>query len=163
MKVEEIMIANVIQASPEESVGTAAKRMREKSVGCLVVSSDGAVKGIITDRDLLACLELGHDPYRCKIAVHMSHPVIVLQPEEDHVTAGEVMRKRRIKRLPIAKRGNVVGIVSMSDLAAVADDEVEKLWPSWVFITCLNRAQAIQGHRVKVRAEVHKEVAKTVA
>jgi signal-transduction protein with cAMP-binding, CBS, and nucleotidyltransferase domain len=157
MKLEDIMVAQVIQASPEESIGEAAKRMREKSVGCLVLSIDDVVKGIITDRDLLACLGRGHDPYRCKIAAHMTHPVIVLQPEEDHVTAANVMRKRRIKRLPIARRGKLVGIVSISDLAAVAEDEVEKLWPSWVFITGLNRMQANQGHRVKVRAAVQED------
>ena len=154
MKLEDIMVAAVIQASPEETIGAAAKRMWEKSVGCLVVCLDGAVKGMITDRDLLACLDEGHDPYRCKIAAHMSHPVVVLEPGENHVTAADVMRRRQIKRLPIARKGKLAGIVSLSDLAAVAEEEVEKLWPSWVFITGLNKTQANQGHRGKVRPAV---------
>ena len=106
MKLKEIMVKSVIQAAPEETIGVAAKRMRESAVGCLVVTVAGAVKGIITDRDLLACLAQGHDPYLCKISTHMQRPVHVLRPEEDHATAAEVMRARRIKRLPIAQNGN---------------------------------------------------------
>jgi CBS domain-containing protein len=158
MKLEDIMIREVIQIIPEESIGEAAKRMRQQSVGCLVVSVDGAIKGIITDRDLLVCLEQGHDPYRCRIAAHMSHPVIVLRPEEDHTMALDVMRQRRINRLPVARSGKLLGILSMSDLAAVADAELEILWPSWVSITNLIRAQAVQAQRVKVHTEGEENV-----
>lgn len=159
MKLEDVMIREVIQIIPEESIAEAAKRMRQQSVGCLVVSVDGAIKGIITDRDLLACLEQGHDPYRCKIAAHMSHPVVVLRPEEDHTMALNVLRQKRIKRLPVAKSGKLLGIVSMSDLATVAEGDLERLWPSWVSITDLIRAQAIQGQRVKVHIKGEGNVA----
>ena len=106
MKLEEIMVGDVVQISPAGTVGEAAKFMREKFVGCLVATIDGVIKGIITDRDLLACLHQKHDPYQCKIALHMSRPVVVLRPEEDHLTAVNVMRQKRIKRLPVASRGN---------------------------------------------------------
>jgi predicted transcriptional regulator len=75
MKLHNIMVREVIQVSPEECIHEAAKRMRDKSVGCLVVTVGGNIKGIITDRDLLASLEKNHDPYRCKIAGHMNRPV----------------------------------------------------------------------------------------
>src|SRR5215471_6367310 len=115
MKVEETMIRDVIQSSPENSIDEAAKLMREKAVGCLVITVEGAVKGIVTDRDLLACIAAGHDPSECKIAAHMSRPVAVIKPEEDYLTAADVMRRRRIKRLPVAKQGKLLGIVSLSD------------------------------------------------
>ena len=56
MKLQDIMIRDVVQAKPDENVGEAAKRMQQRGVGCLVVTAAGAVKGIITDRDLLDCL-----------------------------------------------------------------------------------------------------------
>jgi len=149
MKLQEIMIRDVIQISPDESVGQAAKRMREGSVGSLVATIDGIIKGIITDRDLLTCLAQAHDPYRCPVSTHMKNPVIALRPEDDHVTAVDVMRKKQIKRLPIVQRGNLLGIVSLSDLAAIAENQVEELWPSWNFITALVRTQAAQGQTVK--------------
>jgi predicted transcriptional regulator len=108
---------------------------------------DGAVKGIITDRDLLACLAEAHDPYRCKISAHMKRPVIVLRPEEDDATAAAVMRERRIKRIPIAKNGKLLGMVSLSDLAALASDEAGRLRPSLRFFTDVVRTQSSQ-HRL---------------
>jgi signal-transduction protein with cAMP-binding, CBS, and nucleotidyltransferase domain len=111
-----------------------------------VVTSAGVVKGIISDRDLLACLAAAHDPYQCKVGAHMRRPVIVLKPEEDVATAAEVMRARRIKRLPIAKNGLLVGIVSLSDLAAVAGAEADKLRSALNFFTAVVRAQSSQSH-----------------
>lgn len=145
MKLQEIMVKNVIQAAPEETIGVAAKRMRESAVGCLVVTVAGAVKGIITDRDLPACLAQGHDPYLCKISTHMQRPVHVLRPDEDHGTAAEVMRERRIKRLPIAQNGKLLGIVSLSDLAAIAGAEAEILRTALRFFTAVVRTQAAQN------------------
>ena len=149
MKLQEIMVKDVIQAAPDESIGVAAKRMRESAVGCLVVTVAGAVKGIITDRDLLACLAKAHDPYRCKISLHMHRPVHVLRPDEDHGTAANVMHEKRIKRLPIAQNGKLRGIVSLSDLALVASVEAEQLRASLSFFTAVVRTQASQRHAAR--------------
>jgi CBS domain-containing protein len=146
MKLRERMIETVVQAAPDETVAIAARRMREKAVGCLVVTSAGAVKGIVSDRDLLACLAAEHDPYQCKVDAHMSRPVIVLKPEEDVATASEVMRAKRIKRLPIANNGLLMGIVSLSDLAAIASAEADKLRPALDFFTAVVRAQSSQSN-----------------
>ena len=145
MKLQEIMVKSVIQAAPEETIGVAAKRMRESAVGCLVVTLAGAVKGIITDRDLLACLAQGHDPYLCKISTHMQRPVHVLRPDEDLASAAAVMRDRCIKRLPIAQNGKLLGIVSLSDLAAIAGAEAERLRTALRFFTAVVRTQAAQN------------------
>jgi len=144
MKVQELMVRDVIQAAPDETIGMAGKRMRESAVGCLVITVGGAVKGIITDRDLLACLAQAHDPYRCKISQHMHRPVHVLRPDEDHTTAAAVMHEKRIKRLPIAQNGKLLGIVSLSDLAMIAGVEATQLRASLSFFTAVVRTQASQ-------------------
>lgn len=144
MKLQDIMIRSVSQIAPTESVGMAAKKMSETTVGCLVVTVNETVKGIITDRDLLGCLALHHDPYRCQVSAHMRHPVIVLRPEEEAAAAAEVMRSKRIKRLPVAKSGKLIGIVSLSDLAALAREEAKKLGSSLDFFTGVIRAQSSQ-------------------
>ena len=146
MKLQDIMIRDVVQAVPDENVGEAAMRMHQRGVGCLVVTVAGAVKGIVTDRDLLECLAQSHDPFRCPVSAHMNRPVIVLGPEEDHVTAAGVLHKRRIKRLPVAKSGKLLGIVSLSDLAAMASTEAEKLRSSLDFFTSIVRAQSSQNN-----------------
>jgi len=145
VKLQEIMVKEVVQAAPDETIGAAGKRMRESAVGCIVITVAGAIKGIITDRDLLACLAAEHDPYRCRIATHMRRPVHVLRPDEDPISAASVMRDRRIKRLPIAQNGKLLGIVSLSDLAALAGGEAEQLRAALRFFTAVVRTQASQS------------------
>jgi CBS domain-containing protein len=154
MKLQQIMVADVIQISPEEPVSVAAKRMREKSVGCLVVTIDGLLKGIITDRDLLGCIAEGHRPSACPVLKHLSRPVVVLKPEEDVSMAAKVMREKRIKRLPIATKGKLVGIISLSDLAAVGKTDAEQVSSSFEFLSSLIEIHAAQGIVVPKAAPV---------
>ncbi len=143
MKLEEIMVKDVVTVGPDENTATAARRMREKDVGCLVVTIDKAIKGIITDRDLLGCLSEAHDPYQCKVSTHMSRPVIVERPEEGVLRAAEVMAEKRIRRLPVAGRGQLVGIISFSDISRLMDEQAQSSWPTWVSITRLISAHAL--------------------
>jgi predicted transcriptional regulator len=151
MKLQDVMITEVIQASPDDSVGDAAKRMREKAVGCLVVTIAGAVKGIVTDRDLLDCLAESHDPFRCPLSAHMNRPVIILGPEEDHKMAAKVLQRKKIRRLPVAQRGKLLGIISLSDLAAIAGQEAEELRSSSDFIAEVIGLQSAQTSRIQLK------------
>ena len=89
----------------------------------------------------------------------MSRPVVVLRPDEDHLTAVNVMRQKRIKRLPVASRGKLLGIVSLSDLAAIAGLEVERIKSSGLFLSALIATERAQGKASKprIRLENHKE------
>jgi CBS domain-containing protein len=162
MKLQDMMIRNVIRIAPADSVAAAAKIMSEGAVGCLVVTVNDAVKGIVTDRDLIGCLAQKHDPSRCEVSAHMRRPVIVLRPDEETATAAEVMRQRRIKRLPVAKDGKLLGIVSLSDLAALAEEEAKKLGASLDFFTALVRAQSSQ-HNLPKETAAEKPPASPVA
>jgi CBS domain-containing protein len=141
MKLEDVMVRDVVTVSPGDGVAVAAKRMRDKSIGSLVVTADGAIKGIVTDRDILKCLTEGHDPYECKIAAHMSRPVIIERPQEDLLRAAEIMSERRIRRLPVVEHGRLVGIVSFSDISRLMDEQAQSFWSTWVSLTRLIRAQ----------------------
>lgn len=149
MKLQEMMVREVVQAAADDTVALAAKRMREQGVGCLVITAGESVKGIVTDRDLLTCLAQDHNPYQCPLSAHMHRPVIVLRPEEDHLTAANVMHEKRIKRLPVAKDGKLLGIVSLSDLAAIASKEAEALRGSLNFFTKVVRSQSSQASEAR--------------
>jgi CBS domain-containing protein len=159
MKLGEIMIVDVVQIAPEETIRKAARRMRERSIGCLLATVDGSIKGIITDRDLLGCLDQEHDPNECSVSKHMARPVIVERPEEDVTTAADVMRRNLIKRLPVLDDGKLVGIVSFSDIAAALHAEAERFRPTWKAITSLMRAQAFQKRGAALGAEAEAEEA----
>jgi CBS domain-containing protein len=92
--------------------------MREASIGCLVVTNEGKVEGIITDRDLtVRCLTEGHNPLLCPISHHMSRPVITAGPGMDVLYAAHLMSNKKIKRLPIVEGDQLIGLVSFSDIA----------------------------------------------
>lgn len=122
MDLQSIMSTHVHTISPEESVASAATRMREADIGCLVVFDDVGVKGVITDRDLvIGCLSYGHDSAECRVSEHMASPVITATPGLDMVDAAHIMTEKVIRRLPIIDRGQLVGLVSLSDIALAID------------------------------------------
>lgn len=149
MKLKDIMVREVVTISPEESTASAARKMREKSVGCLVVILDKAIKGIVTDRDLLGCLSESHDPRDCKISTHMSRPVIVERPEEELLRAAEIMAERRIKRLPVVEHRELVGLVSFSDISRIMDEQAQAYGSMWASVTRLIRAGNLHHRSTK--------------
>ncbi|HEX5607667.1 MAG TPA: CBS domain-containing protein [Candidatus Binatia bacterium] len=75
----------------------------------------------------------------------MSRPVAVIKPEEHYLTAADVMRRRRIKRLPVAKQGKLLGIVSLSDLAKLAVKDVGQIKSSLGLLSSFLSAVEIQS------------------
>ena len=124
MQAKDIMVKKVITASPGETIAAAAKRMAEERIGCLIVMQDDSIAGIATDRDVLRCIQEGHDTSKCKISTHMSSPVITSEPATDLFKVAQLMSEKRIKRLPIAEAGHLVGIISFSDISLVFTDHL---------------------------------------
>lgn len=82
MKVEEIMVKNVVTIDGERDAVEAAKLMGERNVGCLLVEEEGKVKGIITERDIVRrIVALAIDPTKVKVKDIMSTPLIVVEPK----------------------------------------------------------------------------------
>lgn len=117
MQLKDIMVKRVISVSGDETVVGAAKKMREDNIGCLVVMGPSGLQGIVTDRDLLVgCLGQGHDPVTCTVSQHQSGPLITAAPTMEVHEAAHMLVARKIKRLPIVEGGQLVGLVSFSDI-----------------------------------------------
>jgi CBS domain-containing protein len=119
MKVHEIMTAPALTCTPETSLATAARRMRDEDCGTLaVVDAHGRLAGIITDRDI--CLTLaGSHRSALNIGVHeaMTTAVVAAAPEEDVHTALASMRMHRVRRLPVCDAGgHLRGLLSLDDI-----------------------------------------------
>jgi CBS-domain-containing membrane protein len=127
MKISSIMKTDVEVCSVDDNLAAAASRMWDCDIGCLPVLDDGGqVAGMITDRDIcMAALTRGQLLRDIPVAAAMAREVLSCAPDATLVEAEEVMRSGQVRRLPVIDSdGSLVGIVSLNDLALLAEKEV---------------------------------------
>jgi CBS domain-containing protein len=116
--VEEIMTINPRTVDAADTVMDAARIMRDNDIGDAIVIEDGKIGGIVTDRDIaVRAVADGRDPESTPVSQICSSGVQALEPEASVDDALRTMREHDIRRLPVAKQGQPVGIVSLGDLA----------------------------------------------
>ena len=119
MKISEIMTKDVISLSVDDTVERAAQIMREYNIGSIPVNTQGrGIVGIITDRDIiLRCVAEGKDIKMQKIREIMTSNPVVGDENININDATRIMGERQIRRLPITSNNELIGIVSLGDLA----------------------------------------------
>ena len=96
--------------------------MRERDIGEVIVAEDGRICGVVTDRDLVVrALAEERDPAGTTIGEICSRQLVTVAPDDDLTAAGDLMRDRAVRRIPVVEAGKPVGIVSMGDLAVERD------------------------------------------
>jgi CBS domain-containing protein len=112
----------------EATARDAADAMRARAVGSVVVLRDGEPVGILTDRDLLARVVAdGKDAGVTSIADVMSQPLHVAHPEDPLDRVVELMSARGIRRVPVVRDGELVGMVTLDDVLAEVAGELHDL------------------------------------
>jgi CBS domain-containing protein len=104
-----------------ESAATAARRMRDFRVGCVVVVRDARPVGIVTDRDLaMRVVAEGRDAEKTPISEIVTYEAATVLRDAGVETAVRVMSERGVRRLPIVTEdGKVTGIVTADDLTVL--------------------------------------------
>lgn len=101
----------------DASVFEAVELMVEMNVGSLLVTEDGEITGIVTERDYLRRVALeGRTERETPVREIMSSPLIVATRDTTIDECMALMTDRRIRHLPVAEDGEVVGLVSIGDL-----------------------------------------------
>lgn len=122
MQIREVMTADPITLASSASVSEAARAMREHNVGDVVVRKDGKVCGIVTDRDIVVrVLSEGKDPAKTTLDAICSHHLTTVSPDQGAGDAARIMSEKAIRRLPVMKDNQLLGIVSLGDLAVHLD------------------------------------------
>ena len=158
MQVKDVMTKNLISVHPEESVLAAARLMLQNRIsGLPVIDKEGELMGIVTEGDFLRRSEIGTQRRRPKWLefivgpgrlaqdyVHASGRKVeeimtpnprVVSEDDSLETVVETMESYRVKRLPVMRKGKLVGIVSranlMHALATLDRDAPESAGPDW--------------------------------
>ncbi len=122
MLIRDVMSTYLHTIRQSDTTATAARKMKDADVGCLIVTDDGVIEAVVTDRDLaVRCLSEGHDSNTCPVAEHMSSPAVTVDGTSDMLDAARLMRELEIRRVPVVLEGRLVGLVSLSDIAQAMD------------------------------------------
>lgn len=123
-QLREVMTTDLVTLDTEQPVTEAAKRMRDDDVGNVLVTRQGRLTGILTDRDIVVrCLAQGSDPARTPVGDVCSAELATLGPDDDADNAVRLMGKKAIRRIPVVEEGRPIGLVALGDLAQVRDRE----------------------------------------
>jgi signal-transduction protein with cAMP-binding, CBS, and nucleotidyltransferase domain len=108
---------DVLSIDCEATVYDAVERMVEANVGALLVTVDGRIEGIVTERDYLRRVTIqGRTDHETHVREIMTAPLIVVSPETSIDECMALMTERRIRHLPVAENGEVVGVISIGDV-----------------------------------------------
>jgi len=128
MQINEIMNTDVKTTRPESTVQEAAKKMGRFRIGSLIVVKNKKLAGIITERDILTkVVAKAANCSKTMVKNAMTKEVIMIDPERDIEDASEVMMEKGIKKLPVIKNENLVGIVTATDIVAAQPKLMEQM------------------------------------
>ncbi len=149
LKVEDIMVEDVVIVDSDASVMQAVKLMNKNEIGCLIVIRRGKAVGIITERDLLKrVIAKFRDPNKTKVRQIMTKPLIVGDPNMDLEDATKLMFASKIKKLPVIEDRRLVGLVSLTDIARFQPQMMKILKKLSAQYTPPKRLQKVLGYYV---------------
>lgn len=117
--VRDVMSHSIVSGDPRRSLVEAAALMRSHRISALSVLDDGAIVGIITERDLLRAIADGRDPGTTHVSQYMTHSPRTIEASEMATTAAATMIKHRVRHLPVTDKGQLVGFISARDLLSL--------------------------------------------
>ena len=116
-KVRDVMTPGPIGVGYYQSIGEAARTMRDWGVGAVLVVNDRFLYGLITDRDLVVRAVAEAKGPDEPVGPLSSGDLIGVDVDADAAVAARLMRKNAVRRLPVIEDGQVAGLVSLGDLA----------------------------------------------
>jgi CBS domain-containing protein len=119
VQVQDVMTQATVTESPGDSLRSAAEHMWRQQTGSLLVTEDGRLAGIITERDVLRAVALGFDIDRSSVGEVMTADPYTVPPDMPLQEAAREMAVRWIRHLPVVAGGEVLGAVSMRDVTGV--------------------------------------------
>ncbi|RLQ97361.1 CBS domain-containing protein [Falsibacillus albus] len=116
MQVRDVMSTNVQSCSNQDSLQDVANKMHSSNIGAIPVVQNGQVVGMVTDRDL-AIRGVTDGNAHSSVSQIMSNNIVTVQSDASLEEAAALMSQHQIRRLPVVDNGQIVGMLSLGDLA----------------------------------------------
>jgi CBS domain-containing protein len=124
-KAKDVMSGGVECAGENDTVADAAKKLAQLDVGSMpICGEDDRLKGMITDRDIvIEVLAEGKDPGSTKVSELANGKPVTIGADDSVGEALRTMKEHQVRRLPVIDGHDLVGVVSVADLARNVEDE----------------------------------------
>lgn len=124
MTARDVMTPDPVNVPAGATLTEAARLMRDEAIGDVLVTRDGELLGIVTDRDMVVrAIADGLDPQSTPVEHCLSSDLVVVDAADEVGDVISVVRDRAIRRVPVTEDGRLVGIISLGDLARQRDPE----------------------------------------
>ncbi len=114
--VEDIMQKNVIAVDSSATIKDAAVMMTDSHVGCVIITDGHSPIGIVTERDIVQRVVSENLPLSTSVSEIMSTKLITAKSDFTLWELAQLMKTNSIHKLPVEKDGNLVGMVTATDL-----------------------------------------------
>lgn len=116
--IRDVMTPSPIALPSSSTAAEAARAMRDADIGDVIVTENGQVCSIVTDRDIVVrVVAEGRQPGQTSLGDICSRDLTTLSPTSTVRDALHLMSEKAVRRLPVVENGRPVGIVSLGDLA----------------------------------------------
>lgn len=115
----DIMKEEVVTVDSAATVMDAAKKMDEKNIGCVIVMEKERPLGILTERDFVKKIAINEKPMSTPVRSVMSSPLISIDPDATVWELAELMKIKRVHKVPVIQENKLLGIVTTTDITVL--------------------------------------------
>jgi CBS domain-containing protein len=115
-RVSVLQTGDYIAVSPHTPLSQAIEAMKTDEGGCVIISDDGRVAGIFTERDLITKVLGESANLDSPISEWMQPAVETLSPDATIGEAVRLMNEKSFRNIPLVKKGELVGSISVFDI-----------------------------------------------
>jgi CBS domain-containing protein len=119
--IRDVMTPNPVVCKASTPLADAARFMRDRDIGDVLVEQDGRLCGLVTDRDMVVRAMAESMKPETPLGQICTKELVTLPADASVSDAVDLMRDKALRRLPIVDDGKAVGIVSLGDLAMERD------------------------------------------
>lgn len=117
----------LVVVAPDMSIREAAELLTQRKVGALLVCLDGRLAGILSERDVVGrVVARGLDVDTIRVGQVMTPDPVCIRPDDQAVTALDVMQRKGFRHLPVLDGTKICGILSIRDLYAAVHASLEE-------------------------------------
>jgi CBS domain-containing protein len=123
-----LMKTKMVTVTPTATVEEAAQSMAQNEVGAVLVVEEGALRGILSERDVVSrVIAESLSPKETKVSEVATNEVVTVE-ENVHVRdCAAILRDRSIRHLPVTRDSRPVGILSSRDFQAYVVEGLERI------------------------------------